>query len=888
MRTNNRLLASLALLAAAACVAPAEGAPEETRRSGPPAVPAAHRLSNGLEVYVLEKRAVPLATIEVAVRAGSFVEDETTNGLSHLYEHMFFKGNGALPTQQEYMRRVAELGISFNGTTGTERVNYFITLPSRNLAAGMKFMSDALLTPRFDEEELVKERQVVIGEFDRNEATPTYYLFEALRNGLYGKEALRKNPLGVRPTILSATREIMTGFKERLYIPNNAVLVVAGDVNRADAIALAERWFGEALWKSGPDPHDPPRPPLPRLEATKAFVVTRERAPTVLAAEWNGPDTTRDARATYVADVWGTLCGQRQGRFQRAFVESGISPGVTFAYHTQRDGGEIGFQAQILNDRVIEARDVLLREVEAMASPDYFTDEDLTLAKHSLHVDRAFEGESTAEACHNLTFWWASAGIDYYRAYLPSIDSVTREEIAEFVRDYLVGRPFVLACLLSDAKKAELQLDESKLMPKQERGAGAAEVKAYELANGVRAIVRHDPGARVGSVQLLVRGGSAAITPETQGAEMLAFAAALEGPVGMERDTFRRELEKAGARLSLDANYDFSRAGVAAPAENADAFARAVELFASCLEKPALADKAVEEKRAEMRARLENERTNPDAYLARICNRAFFAGHPYANRPDGSLETVEKLDKATLVRTLAAALRSGRVTLAAVSPLEHARAKALLERAFGWIPKDSSAPPPAPDFAPSKRLEFESRAEIPTTYVLAKAPMPPPGHPDYAATRVLMRVLSEKLWDSIRTRHALSYAPQAGLAQYRANYGVLYVSTTEPARCADLMREEMRKLKEEPLPKEEVAGAVALMTTSELQRIESAANHAAALGVAEVVRGGWQRLYDEPAEIASVTPEAVQAAARRYLTGFVLGVIGKEAPDPAKLETSTP
>ena len=121
------------------------------------------RLENDLDVLIVEKHNAPLVTIEVAVKTGSIVEAPETNGLSHLYEHMFFKGNAALPTQEEYMARVSELGIRFNGTTATERVNYFFTLPSRNFAAGMVFMRDALLQPRFDERELIAERKVVIG-----------------------------------------------------------------------------------------------------------------------------------------------------------------------------------------------------------------------------------------------------------------------------------------------------------------------------------------------------------------------------------------------------------------------------------------------------------------------------------------------------------------------------------------------------------------------------------------------------------------------------------------------------------------------------------------------------------------------------------------------------
>ena len=109
------------------------------------------------------------------------------------------------------------------------RSDYFITLPSRNFAAGMRFMADALLSPLFNEEQLKSEHKVVIGEYDRNEANPSHFLWVGLREHLYGADAYRKNPLGERSVILSATRETMRTFRETYYVPNNSLLLVVGD-----------------------------------------------------------------------------------------------------------------------------------------------------------------------------------------------------------------------------------------------------------------------------------------------------------------------------------------------------------------------------------------------------------------------------------------------------------------------------------------------------------------------------------------------------------------------------------------------------------------------------------------------------------------------------------
>jgi zinc protease len=102
------------------------------------------KLSNGLEVLVIEDNSVPLVTVEICVKNGSYTEDSAFNGLSHLYEHMFFKANKAIPSQEKFLERINELGISFNGTTSNERVNYFFTLSNKLIDEGLEFMNNTL------------------------------------------------------------------------------------------------------------------------------------------------------------------------------------------------------------------------------------------------------------------------------------------------------------------------------------------------------------------------------------------------------------------------------------------------------------------------------------------------------------------------------------------------------------------------------------------------------------------------------------------------------------------------------------------------------------------------------------------------------------------------
>lgn len=840
-------------------------------------------LENGLDLLVVEKHDAAIVTIEIAVKTGSFTETPATNGLSHLYEHMFFKGNAALPTQEVYMRRMAELGISFNGTTSTERVNYFITLPSRNFAEGMRFMADAILTPLFNMEELVNERKVVIGEYDRNEANPSHYLWTALREGMYGDEAYRKNPLGERHVILSATQDTMRDFKARYYVPNNAALLIVGDVNLTEAKVLAEELLGVNRWKPGEDPHWPPRAPLPRLTASKAIVVT-EPAQVVgkskvvqLAAHWNGPDVGRDERATFVADVWGTLCSLAHGRFQKAFRDTDLAEGgANLHYYTQREGGEVQFSCVVKEGKVKACRDALLAETAAMGQSGYWTEDDLRLAKKQLRIARAYEAESGEALTHNLSFWWASSSIDYYTRYLAACDSVTLDEVQQFVRNYVIGRPAVFACLASPENAAKYELTPELLMPPAAGGeAAAAAVEQLTLKNGVKVLLRREPDSALSAIDIYFAGGSAGVTEQKQGVDLLLLGSSLQGTQTLPRDKFQAELAGLGARPSFDANYDYSRLSIVAPSEM---FPRAVELLAECLRAPLLDPTTFGQQRSLRLTALQQEQANADAYLPRVVNRAFFAGHPYARRPDGVTETVQALTPDDLRARLRELLVSGRMLVVLVGAVDRAQVQALLDAQLGFVPKGDFARPELPAFQPSPPSIFEAR-EVPTTYVMAKAAAPGPGHPDFAAARLTLMLLRQRLWETLRTKHALTYAPAAGLSHFRGNYATMYCSTTQPERAVQLMHAEVRRLQEELVDAKDLQGLIAQEETNGYERNESAATHAQGLGHAELVAGSWRAHYELPLAVARVTPADVQKIARAYLKDFTWGVIGpKEVP----------
>ncbi|MFT6398639.1 MAG: zinc protease [Bradymonadia bacterium] len=428
-------------------------------------------LDNGLEVVVVESHAVPIATIEIAARNGAFTEPPELNGLSHLYEHMFFKANAELTSQEAYLARQRELGMIFNGTTGNERVNYYFTLQSKNLREGLEFMSAAIQTPIFDQDELTREREVVLGEYDRNEATPTYYLFEASDALLWFEYPSRKDSLGDRHTIQTATVEQMREMQQTYYIPNNSLLIISGDVTPEDGFAMAEEIYGD--WEAGPEPFENnPIPEHPPLAENVATIVNQPVNVSYLRLGWHGPDTRNDVEATYAADVFSFILAQDASTFRQNLVESGIVLDVSFGYSTLRYVGPISLTAVTLPGQEEQAIAAIQAEMARFTEPDYFTDEQIRTAQTLLAVSEIYNQQSVEDLAHTLSYWWCSADLDYYLTYIDELYEVTRDEMQRYIETYVHGKPLAAVLMTSEEIATEHGLTEEWLL---EAVAGGAE-----------------------------------------------------------------------------------------------------------------------------------------------------------------------------------------------------------------------------------------------------------------------------------------------------------------------------------------------------------------------------------------------------------------------------
>ena len=477
---------------------PAPARPAPTPAPGPlaEAAPFVNKvLPNGLEVIVLEDHSVPLVTVELAVRNGSLTEPPELNGLSHLFEHMFFKVSPSRSRLVDYMRDIDSLGIVYNGETHEEVVNYYFTTTTPNFRVAMQYMRDQAVYPGFDaqwqarlaaaspqaaqiirdevEQQFAQEREVVVGELDRHESNPYGELGLQMNRRLFYKYPSRKDPGGNRQTVRAATTELMRTIQARYYVPNNSAIIVTGDVTPAEAFRVVEELFGE--WKRRErDPFDEfPLVDHPPLQKSEAAVITKPVTNVVIQLGWHGPSIGKDDAATYAADVFSFILRQPNSRFQRALTDSGLAAAAGFGYYTQRNVGPITLLLQTTPDKAKAAVRAAYNEIEHFNDPDYFTDEELESAKALLEADDLYSREKLSEYSHSISFWWASTGLDYFRGYLKRLRATSRADIRRYVTTYVQGKPHVSLALMSEESLKASGLTEADLL-----NEGAARAKA--------------------------------------------------------------------------------------------------------------------------------------------------------------------------------------------------------------------------------------------------------------------------------------------------------------------------------------------------------------------------------------------------------------------------
>lgn len=390
--------------------------------------------------------------------------------------------------------------------------------------------------------------------------------------------------------------------------------------------------------------------------------------------------------------------------------------------------------------------------------------------------------------------------------------------------------------------------------------------------NGMKVLLKRRPNSPTVFAGLFLRGGARNLTPQNAGIESLMLNVMTEASRQFPRETLRRELAKTATSLGSESSYDFSALKMAATKQN---FSRSWDIFTDIALNPAFTPEDVELTRAKILSGLANQNDTPDSQLQVLEDKIIYANTAYANDPDGTLESIAAIKAEDLRAYHKNALQTSRLLLVIVGDLDAEMVRQKLTASFGKIPRGTYTNAASPKFDFSKpTLDITSRS-LPTNYIRGVFEAPSLANPDFYAMRVATTILRENVYNEVRVKRNLSYAPSADMGQYAANTGNIYVTAVDANQSISLMLGEIEKLKNLIVTEQKIESVVGGFLTDYYVGQETNAAQAGELAQYELNGNGWRDSFEFLNKVKEVTPEDVQRVSRKYMKNLRFIVIGK-------------
>jgi zinc protease len=395
--------------------------------------------------------------------------------------------------------------------------------------------------------------------------------------------------------------------------------------------------------------------------------------------------------------------------------------------------------------------------------------------------------------------------------------------------------------------------------------------------NGLKVILKKNPGNEVVAANLYIRGGVFNLTPATAGIEPLLFDVAVKGTKKYPKEVINAEMARMGTQIIGNASKDYSGVSLRCIKPNFD---KSWDIFAEVLLNPTLDPKEVELSRAQTLTGLRQRRDNPDSYLRDMGDSLFYEGHPYALDPSGTVESVSKISIDQMQQYLKDNLVTSKLLLVVVGDIEKADLEKKVASTFGGLSVgDYTLRYPAMVVHAKSELHTVAQ-QMPTNYILGYFSAPSIRDADYYPMSMAMSILQQREFEEVRTKRNLSYAPSAYYQNQFANCANIYVTAVKPDTTIKVMLGEAKRLQTELISPKELRDKITVFLTTYYLQTETNAAQASFLARYELAGLGWQASEMFVDNMKKVTPEDVERVAQKYIKDIQFVVIG----DPAKID----
>jgi len=867
IRGWKRRLAGAALIAAVAGGA--------TPSAGEEALVEKYTLGNGLTVVIRPNPSSPVVAVQAWVKAGSTTEPESRAGMSHILEHMAFKGTKRRGPG-EIAREVESVGGEINAYTSFDQTVYHITLSGRFLENALDILADTLGNSVFDAGELARELEVILEEVRMNEDNPGRVVSKALFREAYRVHPYGRPVIGYVDTIRKTTRDDLLAYFRANYVPGNMVLVLAGAVDPVSSRPLIEKTFGRLPPGSAPPAPMPDEPPQREI---RVVVKEKDARRAYLDMGFHGP-SMRDPDV-YAWDLLSMILGSGEtSRLYRTVKDGkGLVDSVYASSYTPRDPGLLIVGGTLSPENARAAlREILLETFRLAAAPPEGAE--LARAKTSTESDFLYSLESQSALARHVGFYETTLGdAAFEQTYLRKIRAVTADDIQGVAMKYLAPGNLTVSAVFPAGRGGILPADEVRAIAREAHAEATAPVEKAEkrrtvfkevLGNGIRVIVRENRAVPVVAVQAGFLAGVRGEAKGKDGVSGLTAGMLVKGTSHRTAREISEAVENMGADLSgYSGRNSFGLQGKFLHRD----FEKGFRLFAESLLDPTFPAEELEKKRIETLGALKQQKDQLTQATFLLFLAAHYGDHPYGRNPLGTENAILAATSADLKAYYERWADPRNMVIGISGDIDAEEALAAVRKAFGEMPPRPGyaalGPLPVPSHDAIRKAE-ERRDKQQAHFVIGY-----PGarftDPDRYALDVLGSALAGmggRLFVNLRDRKSLAYSVTSfSSEQVDPGFFAFYMGTSADkldGAIADTLV-EISEVKKDGVTQEEFERAKKWMIGTYEIGLQSNSAYADKMVYNELYGTGYEETFSAPEKIAAVKLSDVNRLAASVL-----------------------
>jgi zinc protease len=831
-------------------------------------------LSNGLEVIIQEDHARQVASIQLWVMVGSADEKESELGISHLIEHMAFKGTDRRGLGQ-IAAEVDALGGDINAYTSWDETVFHITVPSSATLKGLDILTDAVLRPVIDPVELEKEKKVVLEEILEGEERPERKASKLLFKTAYVKSPYRHPIIGFKKIVEGFKRKDIIDFRKQWYVPENMFFVIVGDVDAEKIASELEKLTADIKPKGF---FAPPRPQEPvQKKIRSALIRDRNTRQTRLHVAYHIPSLKgNDVNAL---DLAADILGSRQSsRLVRAIKkEKGLVNNISAYALTPKMPGLFVISSTLEAKNLVATTKAIDEELSKLASTPPSAEE-LERAKTYIESQHLYSRETVQGIARSVGSFRADLDDpSYEEKYLKLNASVTAEQVSRAVRGYLSAPNLTISAMLPEDGAPELKIEQLvEIFQPGERSEALVKKTDQEkdvlrktLPNGVKVILVRDTSNPLVSFRIACLGGKRFEDKNNEGIMNFIAAMLTKGAGGLSEMELSKKIEDMGGRLTGFSGYDSFGLAASFFSRNLD---EGLGLLADIYANPTFPEDKIERERTLIINRIKTEPDRPIPFAIKNLNQTLFPEHPYGFNKEGTLTTVAGFNRDQLLEEYRRFAVPSNAVISGVGDMDLEKAMKRISQLFGKIPDTPLVVPDIPKEEPLAGVKKEivriPRAKAHIVIGFRGVTLKDPERYPLEVLNNILSGMGGRLFTELRDKESLAYTVTS-FVRPGMNPGAFafYMGCDESKREQALkgLFREIRRVRETPVGEEEMERSKSNLLGNHKIALQSSWSRSENKALNTLYGLGYD--YDKKfiENVSRVTSADVLEAARKFL-----------------------